>query len=409
MSLSNFKTNPSDYAIAYQGVSGDADVQISFRRILLILFYGYFAFGTLFQIFPPVLSELQAEFSINNNTVSLVMSVFLAPILVLAIPAGLAVDRWGPVPAIRVGFGFMLAGIVLVLLTSSWWFLLAGRLVSGAGGAFLLVSLLKVVAQSVPRDKLGLAVGVFAAGLPVGTVVAFNILRPLESIGSWRFILLAAGAVVLSAVAVFELAAGRRLAKGGASVNVAHVLNNPAMLRLAAVTIFGYAAIVGFTTWAPKMLENGIGVSAGIAALIASLLLMIDIPFSPFWGGVSDRLQKRKLLILLAFGLYLAGSLLVPGLAAGGSVLFLVLVIVVMGIGCSMFFPAALAIPAETVSQDHCGAAYGMIFTAQVTGMLIGPQLVGWVLDATSATGAFLAISLTTAVGFALSFLLRAR
>ena len=266
-----------------------------------------------------------------------------------------------------------------------------------------------MVAQSVPRAKLGLAVGIFAAGLPAGTVFAFNLLRPLDALGGWRLVLAGAGVLILVAVLVFETAAGRALPKGGAPVNLARVLNDGAMWRLAVVTVFGYAAIVGFTTWAPKILESGVGVSAGVAALIASLLLMIDIPFAPFWGGVSDRLEKRKLLILVAFGVYLAGSLLVPGLAAGGAVFFLVLVIVFMGIGCSMFFPAALAIPAETVSQENCGAAYGMIFTAQVVGMLIGPQVIGWVLDATAPTGAFLAISLLTFIGLMLSFFLRAR
>lgn len=399
----------SGYSNSDVGAVRHPDAPVSLQRIFLILFFGYFAFGTLFQVFPPVLNELQTEFALDNSRASLVMSIFLAPIVLLALPSGLAVDRWGPAPAIRAGFGFMIAGVLVTLLTSTWSFLLIGRLVSGVGGALLLVSLLKVVAQSVPRAKLGLAVGIFAAGLPAGTVFAFNLLRPLDALGGWRLVLAGAGVLVLFAGLVFEIAAGRALPKGGAPVNLARVLNNGAMWRLAVVTVFGYAAIVGFTTWAPKILESGVGVSAGVAALIASLLLLIDIPFAPFWGGVSDRLQKRKLLILVAFVVYLAGSLLVPGLAAGGAVFFLVLVIVFMGIGCSMFFPAALAIPAETVSQENCGAAYGMIFTAQVVGMLIGPQVIGWVLDATAPTGAFLAISLLTFIGLMLSFFLRAR
>ena len=358
----------SGYSNSDVGAVRHPDAPVSLQRIFLILFFGYFAFGTLFQVFPPVLIELQTEFALDNSRASLVMSIFLAPIVLLALPSGLAVDRWGPAPAIRAGFGFMVAGVLVTLLTSTWSFLLVGRLISGVGGALLLVSLLKVVAQSVPREKLGLAVGMFAAGLPAGTVFAFNVLRPLDALGGWRLVLAGAGVLLLVAVLVFEMAAGRALPKGGAPVNLARVLNNGAMWRLAVVTVFGYAAIVGFTTWAPKILESGV-----------------------------------------AFGVYLAGSLLVPGLAVGGAVFLLVLVIVIMGIGCSMFFPAALAIPAETVSQENCGAAYGMIFTAQVVGMLIGPQVIGWILDATAPTGAFLAISLLTFIGLVFSFFLRAR
>jgi MFS family permease len=80
-----------------------------------------------------------------------------------------------------------------------------------------------------------------------------------------------------------------------------------------------------------------------------------------------------------------------------------------MGVGCSMFFPAALAIPAETVPHELCGAAYGLVFTGQVTGMVLGPQVIAMALDATSATGAFLAVSALTLIGLLLSFSLRAR
>jgi hypothetical protein len=41
--------------------------------------------------------------------------------------------------------------------------------------------------------------------------------------------------------------------------------------------------------------------------------------------------------------------------------------------------------------------------------MLLGPQVIELALDATSATGAFLVVSLFTIVGFLLSFSLRAR
>jgi len=389
--------------------AADAGALPSLRRIFLILFYGYFAFGVLLQIFPPLLSKLQSEFSIDNNTVSLVMTAFLAPIVVFAIPSGMAVDRWGPTAAIRVGLGTMLVGVAVTLLTSSWLLLLTGRLISGVGGALLLVALLKIAAQLVPRDKLGLAVGIFAAGLPAGTVVAFNLLRPLDQLGGWRLVSFGAALLVLSAIFVFEFSGGRALPRGGASVNVARVLKSGPLWRLAAVTVFGYAAIVGFTTWAPKILVDNMGTSAAVAAFIASVLLLIDIPFAPFWGNVSDRLRRRKVFVVIAFAIYLIGSLLVPGAAASGGIFILVVIVVTMGVGCSMFFPAALAIPAETVPHELSGAAYGLVFTAQVSGMVLGPQVIALVLDATSATGAFLTVSALTLIGLLLGFSLRAR
>src|SRR5262249_19799087 len=144
-------------------------------------------------------------------------------------------------------------------------------------------------------------------------------------------------------------------------------------------------------------------------SLIASLLLVIDMPFAPLWGAFSDRVGRRRPFVILAFAVYLLGSLTVPFLAQTHSVAALVLTIGGMGIGCAMFFPAALTIPAETVTPDRAGAAYGLFFTAQVAGMLVGPMTIGQILDAATPLLAFPGLSAITAGGLALAFALRSR
>jgi MFS family permease len=138
------------------------------------------------------------------------------------------------------------------------------------------------------------------------------------------------------------------------------------------------------------------------------MLLIIDIPFAPMWGAVSDRIGRRRPFVIAAFTVYLIGSLLVPWVAQTHTVVPLVLVIVGMGIGCAMFFPAALTIPAETITKERAGAAYGLVFTAQVTGMLAGPVLIGQ-LDSGTPALAFFGVSGVTALSLAAAFTLRSR
>ncbi len=293
------------------------------------------------------------------------------------------------------------------LLAPYWALVLSGRFLAGAGSAFLLVALLKIGTQTIPRKKLGLAPGIFAAGLPVGTGIAFNALRPLAQVGGWRIPLLAAGIVLLSVVAVFELIAGRQDAGVALSVNPILALRSGELWRLSAVT--GYSAILGFTTWAPTTLVPFARIPLWAASLIASVLLIIDIPFAPLWGAVSDRVGRRKPFVLAAFAVYLVGSLIVPWVAQAHAVVPLVLVIAGMGIGCAMFFPASLTIPAETVPPDRTGAAYGLFFTAQTAGMLAGPVVIGQILDIGTPTLAFLGVSALTAVGLVFATTLRSR
>ena len=382
---------------------------IGLKRVLLLLFFGYLAFGVLLQVFPPLLGELQREFILDHRAASFVVTLFLAPMVLVAVPAGLVADRMGPVAGIRSGLLGMLLGTAMTLLAPSWGLILAGRVLAGVGSGLLLVALLKVCAQCVRRQKLGLALGIFAAGLPAGTGIAFNLLRPLADLGDWRTALAGAGLLVLGTFVLFESTARSRLTRAGISVNPLLVLKTAELWRLGVVTVFGYAAIVGFTTWAPTTLVGHARIPLWAASLIASILLVVDIPAAPFWGAVSDRVGRRKPFIVAAFTIYLGGSLLVPGIAVAGALLPLVLVIASMGVGCAMFFPAALAIPAEAVTPKQAGAAYGLLFTAQVAGMLIGPLALGQVLDAGPPAIAFFAVSLLAAAGLLAGLGLRSR
>src|SRR5262249_24483026 len=150
---------------------------------------------------------------------------------------------------------------------------LAGRAIAGAGSGFLLVGVLKVGTEAIPRAQLGLALGIFAAGLPAGTGVAFNLLRPLAQLGGWRLSLLAAGGLVLGAAAVFELLASRWMQGAGPSVDPRLAPKSGELCRLSIVTVLGYAAILGFTTWAPTTLVGFARIPLWAASLIASMLL----------------------------------------------------------------------------------------------------------------------------------------
>src|SRR5215472_2860673 len=228
-------------------------------------------------------------------------------------------------------------------------------------------------------------------------------------LGGWRIGLLAAGGLLLSIAAVFELLASRWAQQVGLSVDPRLALRSGELWRLSTVTVLGYAAILGFTTWTPTTLVGFARIPLWAASLIASMLLIIDIPFAPLWGAVSDRIGRRRPFVIAAFTVYLIGSILVPWIAQTHAVAPLVLVIAGMGIGCAMFFPATLTIPAETVTRERVGAAYGLFFTAQVAGMLAGPVLIGQLLDAGSPALGFLGVSAVTALGLVAAFTLRSR
>lgn len=272
----------------------------------------------------------------------------------------------------------------------------------------VLVAVLRLLAASVPAERLGIAFGIFIAGLPVGTGIAFDVLNHLPS---WRASAAVSLALVaLGAAAFWALVPARGLARPTASLraDLGTCIAVPAVRRLALLVALGYAAIVAFTTWAPTRLESYAGLAVGTASLIASVLLVIDIPFAPFWGRVSDRVGRRKPFVVAAFLVYAAGAFLVPSAALAGAVP-LVLVVGAMGIGCAMFFPATLAIPQALVPEAVLGATYGLFLTAQALGMALGPLVLGAVFEHQSTPVGIVLIGGISAVGATVSLRLRTR
>ena len=378
---------------------------------LWVVFYLYFVFGVALQLYPPLFDSIMAEFSVNRQAAAALMTVFLAPVVLLGIWGGLVTDRLGIHRVVPISLVVVMAGLLLSAVATSFPFLLLGRALAGVGSAFLVVAVMKIVALNFPKERLGLAFGVFAAGLPVATVLAFNGLSLL----GWRGSTLAGVAFAGIGLVFFQLLAKRlRLAPGIRAPLFASglALRNREVWRVAIVAFFGYMAIVSFTTWAPTTLVDYAGIALWLASLLASILLLIDIPLGPVWGSVSDRLGRRKPFLVAAFVIYLAGSLVVPWVALLPIVvatLALLATITFMGTGCAAFFPTASSIPAQSVRPELAGSAFGIFVTAQFLGMALGPMVLGYTLDMTSALTGFLVISLMTGFGAVAAMALRSR
>lgn len=384
-----------------------------YRVVLLSAFFSYMSFGLLFQIFPPFLPAIQHGFDIDHAAASLVMTVFLIPMAAAAIPSGSIADHWGVRATGVTGLSVMALGSVITMFSASFALLLAGRAVSGFGAALLLVSILKLLTSTIPAEQHGIAFGLFVAGLPVGTGISFDLLSSFRTILGWRGENAIATAVIIAALILYWLAArSRGVEHYQSATSVIGILRNRGMPGLLATVILGYTAIIGFTTWAPSTLVSYAHISIWLASVIASILLLIDIPLSPLFGSLSDRLNRRKLFVVLAFLIYALASLFVPIAATSPSWLVglaLIAVISIMGGGCAMFFPSALTIPAKNLPAGDAGKAYGLFFTAQIVGMTLGPILIGYSLDAGPSYAGFLTVTVITFLGLLASLMIIAR
>ncbi|MDY0923100.1 multidrug transporter subunit MdtG [Enterobacter sp. FS01] len=132
------------------------------------------------------------------------------------------------------------------------------------------------------------------------------------------------------------------------------------------------------------------------SGLTFSVTFLVSAIVSPMWGSLADR-KGRKLMLLRA-SLGMAIAILLQAFATNVWQLFLLRAL--MGL-TSGYIPNAMALVASQVPRDRSGWAISTLSTAQISGVIGGPLMGGFLADHVGLRAVFL----ITAVLLVISFL----
>jgi len=136
------------------------------------------------------------------------------------------------------------------------------------------------------------------------------------------------------------------------------------------------------------------GVSGRELGLLMASFALMQLIFSPVWGGLSDRIGRRPVLMIGVFGNALA--MLWMGLS--GSYSMLLVARVTAGILSSATLPTAMAYISDSTSEENRGGGMGAIAAAMGVGMILGPGIGGWLGDVNLSIPFFVASGLSLLV-----------
>lgn len=125
-----------------------------------------------FQSVAALSPVYMARFDVALAEIGLLIGLYLAPGLVIALPGGAIGRRFGDRLVIGFGMALMLAGGIAMVVWQSWEGQLAGRLLAGTGGVFLNVLMSKVVTDYFAGREIATAMGIFINSWPVGIAAA---------------------------------------------------------------------------------------------------------------------------------------------------------------------------------------------------------------------------------------------
>ncbi len=348
-------------------------------RNFAVAYSSVLAFTFVFQALPPLLRLLSAELFLNNAQSGLLMGAFALPGIALAIPGGRLTDRFGIKLISTVSLLVMLSGAVGSAFAVDFWSLGLARVVAGMGGVVLVVAAGSLVSNSFSGRQLGIAMGFYGTGLPVGTIIGFSLFGFIANAFGWRTALVASGLTALLPLVLVYLFLAETDSATGADGGGSVFATLRRTWPMGMVWLWFNAAVIAFITFAPKFLADS-GFAPEVANFVAGLVMWGALVVSPIVGLFLTDIRRKAGFI--AVGALLTGAIMTLFPLASTQ---LVPLVIVLGIAAALGPPAVFALPADLVGPKSQGVAFGIMSTSLNLGILVGPFLVGVARDQTGS------------------------
>jgi len=317
-----------------------------------------FALGMLTTVYGTMIPEVRDRFDLPASSAGLLPALQFLTAGVSVLAWMVLADRVGLRRSVLTGAAFLVGGALLLLSAPLWPLLFCGAAAAGVGMGLLNVALTAAAAR---RPNPARALLVLTSAICIGAVAGPTITAVG---GSYE--------LALAAIVVIAIPSGLTAARRDAHVGVpraapASVFSRPARW-IAAIAAFYLAAESVMASWGPTALIEG-GVSSDEAT----------VWLAAFWAG----LAISRLLIswvdpaLSPVALVLGGlGVAVPLTAFSTSVAAFVIV----GVAFGPVFPGLFAWLAQLTPVRS--SEMGLIFAVGLTGGVVGPALIGVLVDA---------------------------
>jgi sugar phosphate permease len=375
--------------------------QLARWSVFLVLMVSYLLVY-FHRIAPGVLSaDLMAAFNTTGATLGSLAAMYFYIYTTMQIPSGVLADTLGTRKAITVGHAVAGAGSVVFAMAGSLETASLGRLMIGLGVSTFYASIMKCNAMWFPERRFGLISGLTILVGNLGAVLSAGPLAAVLVSVSWRSVFLGIGAIsFLLGILVLVVVRNRPEdagfppvceIEGGHPVPERHqhwLKDLWSVVRTADIwpgfwinVGAGGSMFVFIGLWGVPYLRDVHGLSRSQAANHMTVMLMACAAGSLFSGWLSDRLGRRKPVLVGGTLIYALSWLALmylpwsPGLAG-------YLLLSVLGFsGVSVFLTAPCA--KEVVNPALAGMAIALVNTGNFLGTSILQPGFGWILDLT--------------------------
>ena len=248
----------------------------------LFMFYKY-----ALEVSPSVMAPtLMSSFHMNGLELGNLAACYFYSYLIMQIPAGLLLDRFGPRKVTTIAIVLCAVGCFIFAKASSFFLAGVGRFLTGTGAAFAAVNCLKLIANWFPSRLFAFMTGLMMTVGMLGAVGGQAPLSHFISLISWRYAIQVIGVAGLALAILFWMVVKDKpypqqkekqhsLPKFNLKKSLQLIFRNPQSWWLSAYSGFAFAPVMVFGgLWGVSFLKEAFTLSSTMAAQAVSLIFI---------------------------------------------------------------------------------------------------------------------------------------
>lgn len=361
---------------------------------LALLFLARTAMAIQFQSIGSVGPVLVKDLAIDYALLGTLIGLYMLPGIAVALPGGMLMQRFGAKWTALIGLALMSAGGAVMCVGSAYVPMAAGRLVSGAGAAFLNTSLTKIAADWFVGREIVTAMSLLITSWPLGIALGLIFFAPMAAIHGWQAAIYVATGLAFVCLVMLALMyrSPDAVRSEAPTLNVDLTRYEWRLVNLAGgIWATFNASYIILVSFAPDLfVARGYSlVGAGWVVSLVGWVLILSIPIG---GFLADRSGRPAAFVIGGLAVMAVATVALPFVTVP------VTTLIVIALAAGLPAGPALALPAQILRAESRAAGMGIFYTWYYAGMAVLPGIAGIARDLTGSANAPVFFSAAMAV-----------
>lgn len=379
--------------------------------ILLIIVFSMISSALCQFKVPPIMSELITNLNLTGETqAGLLMSIFSFSGIVLSIPVGFIITRYGIYKTGAISLICSLLGSLLGIVANSYAILMASRIIEGIGLIFVATLGPAAIGSVFSEQKRGLAMGIMMSYMSVGQFIMFNVAPRISVGGSWKNVWWLTGvySVIMLVIWLFGMRgidaaispdadpSDKKKQTTQAKDALFVVIKNPSVWLIGLTFALMLTTNQGVLAFLSRYLSEVRGMDPGKAGSITSLASIIGVLAGLLVGSISDKVNSRKGPMIVIFAISAVVYCIMPHFPTNTYfIMSLLYGLVTMGLATLCF----AAIPDVIDNPEHNSMAVGVVNTLEKLGVFASSLLFGFLIETLGWNSSFYVMAPICVIG----------